>query len=269
MPSVTTQVRYSKDRGRNCDFYYYEPPEDTRRYPAGTDKRMIQIHDGWDQAEGLSVDVEGFEIRSFDPSFTDFDSDASIEGTFYDQVIDFVTARTGARRVKVFDHTIRRRMSDDLKQQTVIRRPAVQLIHSDYTEASGPQRVHDLLPDEAEDLLSRRVAFYNVWKPLFDPVEELPLACCDCRSMASGDLMIMELKYPDRTGEVYVMRYSPEHRWSYFPLMQPDQALLLKTYDSETDGRARFNGHTAFEDPTTPENARPRQSIEVRTMAFF
>ena len=87
--------------------------------------------------------------------------------------------------------------------------------------------------------------------------------------MAKGHLMIMELKYPDRTGEVYVMRYAPQHRWLYFPLMQTDQALLLKTYDSETDGRARFNGHTAFEDPTTLENAKPRQSIEVRTMAFF
>ncbi len=269
MPSVTTQVRYSKDRGRNCDFYFYEPPEDTKRYPAGTDKRIIEIHDGWAGSGDLSVDVEGFEIRPFDPSITDFDSDAQIEGAFYDQVTDFVKSCTGAVRVEVFDHTIRRRMSDDLKDQTVIRRPAVQLIHSDYTQHSGPQRVRDLLPEEADDLLSRRVAFFNVWKPLFDPVEELPLACCDCRSMVSDDLMIMELKYPDRTGEVYVMRYSADHRWQYFPGMGPDQALLLKTYDSETDGRARFMAHTAFEDPTTPENAKPRQSIEVRTMAFF
>ncbi|WP_227753889.1 MULTISPECIES: hypothetical protein [Ramlibacter] len=51
--------------------------------------------------------------------------------------------------------------------------------------------------------------------------------------------------------------------------MEPDQALLLKTYDSETDGRARFMGHSAFEDPTTPPGAPRRESIEVRTMAFF
>jgi hypothetical protein len=65
------------------------------------------------------------------------------------------------------------------------------------------------------------------------------------------------------------MRYSPKHRWLYFPRMAPDQALLLKTYDSETDGRARFMGHSAFEDPTTPSDAPPRESIEVRVMAFF
>lgn len=65
------------------------------------------------------------------------------------------------------------------------------------------------------------------------------------------------------------MRYSPSHRWYYFPEMTPDKALLLKTYDSETDGRARFMGHSAFEHPDTPPNALKRESIEVRTMAFF
>ncbi len=66
-----------------------------------------------------------------------------------------------------------------------------------------------------------------------------------------------------------MVRHSPKHRWSYYPLMEADQALLLKTYDSETDGRCRFMGHTAFEDPTTPPGAPKRESIEVRTMAFF
>ena len=51
--------------------------------------------------------------------------------------------------------------------------------------------------------------------------------------------------------------------------MTPDQAILLKTYDSETDGRARFIGHSAFEDPTTPADAPMRESIEIRTIAFF
>ena len=70
-------------------------------------------------------------------------------------------------------------------------------------------------------------------------------------------------------GPHYVMRYSARHRWHYFPHMEPSHALILKTYDSETDGRARFMGHSAFEDPTSPLNAPRRESIEVRTMAFF
>jgi hypothetical protein len=43
----------------------------------------------------------------------------------------------------------------------------------------------------------------------------------------------------------------------------------LKTYDSEMDGRARFVGHTAFEDPTTKLDAAVRESVEIRTIAFF
>jgi hypothetical protein len=55
----------------------------------------------------------------------------------------------------------------------------------------------------------------------------------------------------------------------YFPLMEAHHALLLKTYDSATDGRCRFMGHSAFEHPHTPPGAQKRESIEVRTMAFF
>jgi hypothetical protein len=129
--------------------------------------------------------------------------------------------------------------------------------------------VRDILPGEADDLLSRRVAFYNVWKSLHEVVEELPLALCDARSQNEGDMLRMELKYRERTGEIYVMRYAPSHRWVYFPRMTADQALMFKTYESETDGRARFVGHSAFEDPNTSPDARKRESIEVRTMAFF
>jgi hypothetical protein len=160
-------------------------------------------------------------------------------------------------------------MPADLKVQTVVQRPAVMLVHSDYTVKSGPQRVRDLFPEQADTLLQRRVAFFNVWKPLYRQVEELPLAMCDATTHDEQDMLVMELKYRERTGEIYVMRHSPRHRWVYFPQMQANQALLLKTYDSETDGRARFMGHTAFEDPTTPPGALKRESIEVRTMAFF
>jgi hypothetical protein len=129
--------------------------------------------------------------------------------------------------------------------------------------------VREIGPNDAEQLLHRRVAFFNVWKPLYRRVDELPLAMCDATTHDPEDMLIMELKYRERTGEIYVMRWSPKHRWVYFPKMEAEQALLLKTYDSETDGRARFMGHSAFEDPTTPRDAPKRESIEVRTMAFF
>ena len=267
--SVRASLNYSVDNGRPPDYYFYEPTEAVDLNPPGTDPHEIEIHNGWPQVAGLSADREGFELRPFDARFDQFDDDEAIKSTFYAQVVEFVKQHTGANRVEVFDHTIRKRLPADLNQQTTVQRPAVLLVHSDYTVASGPQRVRDLLPTEAESLLQRRVAFYNVWKPLYRRVDELPLAVCDATTHAPDDMLRMELKYAERTGEIYVMRHSPAHRWLYFPQMQPSQALLLKTYDSATDGRARFMGHTAFEDPTTPPNAPRRESIEVRAMAFF
>jgi hypothetical protein len=267
--TVTATLNYSVDNGRPPDYWFYEPDPPVEKNPPGTDPHAMAIEDGWPRVDQFSLDREGFVLRPFPADFVDFDDDDAVKARFYPQIIEHVKRHTGAKRVEVFDHTIRKRLPADLKAQTTVQRPAVLLVHSDYTVASGPQRVRDIVPDDADDLLTRRVAFYNVWKPLYARVEELPLAMCDASTHAEGDMLRMELKYRERTGEIYVMRHAPSHRWFYFPRMLPDQALLLKTYDSETDGRCRFMGHTAFEDPTTPPDAPKRESIEVRTMAFF
>lgn len=267
--SVRAAMNYSADNGRPIDYYFYEPDPSITLNPPGTDTQDVEIHDGWREADRHDIDREGFVLRDFPAGFDAFDDEDAVKARFYPEVEAFVMAQTGARRVVIFDHTLRKRLPADLKQQTTTNRPAVMLVHSDYTPVSGPQRVRDLLPEEADTLLAGRVAFYNVWKSLREVVEELPLAMVDATTQQDGDLLRMELKYRERTGEIYVMRHSPLHRWVYFPGMGADKALLLKTYDNETDGRARFTGHSAFEDPTTPPGARKRESIEVRTMAFF
>jgi hypothetical protein len=266
---VRATINYTVDNGIPPDYYFYEPDPAVKLNPPGTDPREVEIEDGWPRVNEFSADREGFELHDFGAAFDQFDDDASIHAQFYPQVVQFVKRHTGAKRVEVFDHTIRKRLSADLKAQTTVQRPAVMLVHSDYTPKSGPQRVRDIVPTDAEQLLQGRIAFYNVWKPLYRVVEELPLAVCDAQSQDDADLLLMELKYRERTGEIYVLRHSPKHRWYYFPRMEARHALLLKTYDSLTDGRARFMGHTAFEHPETPPGALKRESIEVRTMAFF
>ncbi|OZB39255.1 MAG: hypothetical protein B7X48_09940 [Acidiphilium sp. 34-60-192] len=262
-------MNYTVDNGRPVDYYFYEPDPSIEINPPGTDTQIVPIRDGWPVVDQFSVDREGFTLKPFAPNFTAFDNDLAVKSDFYNQVIAFVKRQTGAKRVVVFDHTLRKRLPPDLNQQTTVNRPAVLLVHSDYTVASGPQRVREIMLGEAETLLKRRFAFYNVWKSLYEVVEELPLAMIDASSQVEADLLRMELKYRERTGEIYVLRHANAHRWWYFPHMAPDQALLIKTYDSETDGRARFPGHSAFEDPSSPLNAKRRESIEVRTMAFF
>ncbi|MGH8820402.1 MAG: CmcJ/NvfI family oxidoreductase [Rhodoferax sp.] len=267
--SVRAAMNYTVDNGTPPDYYFYEPDPSVKLNPPGTDVREVEIHDGWPQVQQLSLDLEGFELHDFGAQFDQFDDEDSVRKVFYSQVVDFVKRHTGAREVVVFDHTIRKRMPAELKVQTEVRRPAVLLVHSDYTVLSGPQRVRDVMKERAEPLVQGRVAFYNVWKPLYRRVEELPLAMVDAQTNALGDMLRMDLKYQERTGEIYVMRYNPKHRWVYFPQMEAHHALMLKTYDSSTDGRCRFMGHSAFEDPNTPPGAPKRESIEVRTMAFF
>jgi hypothetical protein len=124
------------------------------------------------------------------------------------------------------------------------------------------------LPEEADELLRGRVQIVNLWRPIKEPLRDSPLAMCDADTLAPEDLIASDLIYPDRRGETYSVNYSASHRWFYFPEMTVDEALLLKCYDSEIDGRARFCPHTAFVDPTTPPDAPPRESIELRTLVF-
>ncbi len=267
--TVKATLNYSHDIGRPIDYYFYEPDPETKIDESGTDLKEVEVHNGWPNANDFTLDKQGFEINKLVTKFDKFEDEDALKENFYDDVISFVKKQTGAKEVAIFDHTVRKRLPADLKAQTEVKRPAVLLVHSDYTAKSAQQRVKDIMGDRADELLSKRVAFFNVWKPLYETVEELPLAMCDATTSADEDMLLMNLKYSDRTGEIYVVRHSPEHRWIYFPRMTPDDALIFKAYDSETDGRARFTPHTAFEDPNTPPNALKRQSLEIRTMAFF
>jgi len=178
-----------------------------------------------------------------------------------------VQAISGASRVVVFDHTLR---TGDLTEQQAKRiREPVLWAHNDYTEWSGPQRVREILPEEAEHLLQHRFAIVQAWRAIDKAIHSNPLALVDARSVSINDLLPAERRYPDRVGETYQLRYSPDHLWYYFPQMRRDEAVVFKVYDSQTRSRARFTPHTSFIDPTTPPNAPPRQSIEVRTFAFF
>jgi hypothetical protein len=108
----------------------------------------------------------------------------------------------------------------------------------------------------------------NLWRPIRGPLRDAPLAVCDARSVDPKDLVPSDLVYPHRVGETYSVTYRPSHRWYYFREMRADEVLLLKCYDSKTDGCARFAPHTAFTDPTTPPDAPLRESIELRALVF-
>jgi hypothetical protein len=130
--------------------------------------------------------------------------------------------------------------------------------------------VRDLLPKGAADAaLTRRFAIINVWRSLNGPILDTPLALADARSIPDADWIATDLKYPDRTGEVYRIAYNPAHRWFYVPQLQADEAILIKSFDSAENGIARFTPHTAFDDPSTLPGTAVRESIESRVLVFY
>ncbi len=238
------------------------------RPPRASVKRArVRIHDARGLADRISLDAHGVMIVPLDSECADlFDPDL-VRATYYEEVKRLVALVTGAVRVVAFDHNIRSAAMAERKQNGA--QNPVKFAHNDYTERSGPQRVRDLFPDEAESLLTRRFAVVNVWKPVTVPAQDIPLAVCDARTIRPEELVATDLVYADRTGEIYSLAYSDDHRWLYFRDLQPSEAMLIKCYDSARDERARFTCHAAFDDPTAPPDAPARDSIEVRTLAFF
>jgi len=126
-----------------------------------------------------------------------------------------------------------------------------------------------VMGDEAATLAQRRYLIVNVWRPIHGPLQDMPLALCDARSLRPDDLVASALVYRDRTGETYAVHYNPDHRWYYAPDMAAREAWMFKCFDSDQANPARFAPHTAFDDPTAPADRRPRESIELRTLVFF
>jgi hypothetical protein len=244
------------------------PGESDKRLGGGeSEPHQVTLRNGRLHLNEFALEKTGFRFVRHDTRVADFYDEDEIRRVYYPEMEAMIKAEAGAKRVVVFDHTLRT-ADDDLRQAAKIR-DVVRRVHNDYTEWSGPQRVRDLMGDEAEDLLKHRFAIIQVWRPIRHPVESWPLAIADARTLSPDDLVVTERRYPDRIGQTSAITWNPEHRWYWFPHMRPDEALVFKTYESEKDGRARFTAHTAFEDPATPAHARPRESIEIRSLAFF
>lgn len=243
---------------------------DTSRHKGNYVMKPVAVRNGRLRGGGFNLDREGFTLTAHASTVADFYDDGEIAAVYEPEVKALVRGLTGAARVEIFDHT-RRSASLEVQQTRLIREPA-SIIHNDYTARPGPQRLRDHFrdaPEEAAALLDRRFAIVNVWRSIRGAVRSAPVALCDAASVAPGDLVSVERQARERIGEIQQAVFNPAHRWYYFPEMQPNEALLIKTYDSASDGRARFTLHTSFDDPGAAADAEPRESLETRCFVFF
>jgi hypothetical protein len=266
------ELNYLVPSGQKPVTYTFEPPPGVPRQSGRFEARRVNIANARASGARPNIDREGYALVEAPTEIEDFWDQDQVRARYYPEAERLLKTAIGAHKVFVFDHTLRRRVGPGPLRsgrgaEGAPREPVAR-VHVDHTERSGPRRLRDFLGDEADDWLKGRFAIVNVWRPLFGPLKDAPLALCDARSVAPQELVASDLVFRDRVGETYSATYSPDHRWSYFPRMSRDEVLLLKCYDSRKDV-ARFSPHTAFDDPATPPDARPRESIELRTFVYF
>ena len=267
-PTVEAVINYVVDTGGKVVNIPSTPGGGKSSHIGEYEEKTVSVTDARALVGNLSLDREGFALVSHETAVADFYDPDQITNIYNPEMEVLIKRETGAKDVVVFDHTLR--AGDETIRKTKMVREPVQRAHNDYTIRSGPMRVRDWFgEEEAKPLLERRFAIINIWRSTFGAIETMPLTICDARSVAQSDLIAAERRAKERIGETYRLAHNANHKWFYFPLMQKNEAMLIKSYESEDDGRARFTPHTAFADPTTPPDATPRQSIETRVFAFF
>jgi hypothetical protein len=264
--TIEATLNYIVDDGTKVFTIVATPGGSDARAGGTPDPRRITLHNGR-LHDDFVLGRNGFRFVRHDTKMADFYDEDEIKRVYYPEMVELIKAQSGAKRVVVFDHTLRTADKETREAKKI--REVVSRVHNDYTEWSAPQRVRDILPDEAEELLKRRFAIIQVWRPIRLPVETFPLAMADAQTLSPSDMIISERHAPGRIGQTYAIKFNPAHKWYWFPRMRREEAYVFKVFDSEKDGRARWTAHTAFADPTSPPNANPRESIEIRTMAFF
>jgi len=275
---------------------YQEPPppgKATGRYINQLDRgdmvdeyasAPVKMHDGRELHPPATLQTMGFTLKSCPTKCADFRDDEEVVGTYYAEMMELVKQTSGADRVFIFDHTVRESGNTNLNAAAGSSAAPVPRVHCDYTATGAPRRLEQLgeegifsrlrgrmlSGEEIAELAAGRFAFINVWRSICEehPVMQKPLAVCDENSVPHSDRFLYELRFPDRTGENYSLQHSSNHKWYYYSRQMRDECLVFKVYDKKEDG-PRFVFHTAFDDASSPPDAPPRKSIEVRAIAFY
>jgi len=259
---VETTMKYVV-RGEKATFH---PGERDKSYWPVDEHRVI-IHDVRPEIGKLSFERNGFVVVDEPTDVTAFDDKAEL-ARYCRQTETLVQRLTGADKVVSFGPMLRTNAGGAHGHN----QPAFGA-HVDYGARTVADFTRDLLPpDEAELRLQRRHMLINVWRPIV-MVESAPLALCDASTVRREDLFDSEVvgglgSFQTRSLWGFNLAWTPEHRWYWVPHMQPWEALVFKLFDSDPHA-VQHTAHSAFEDPNTPPDAAPRQSVEVRTIAYI
>ncbi|MEM9139002.1 MAG: CmcJ/NvfI family oxidoreductase [Pseudomonadota bacterium] len=220
----------------------------------------IDVADARDPEVCVSFATDAVEFLSYPSRIADFGDHREWETPYNAELKRLLTQRLGAAEVVVFDHTVR------IDDPSATRKPA-RNVHSDYSEAGARQRLVDLLgAEKAKAWGEGHYAFINVWRPVEKPINSSPLGFVRPASVAQRDWVVLDLIYPDRTGQILGLVGTPRHEWIYRSRMTPDDVAMFNIYDNR--GLPSI-AHSAL-DMTEDESVNTvRKSIESRTLVRY
>jgi hypothetical protein len=245
---------------------FYPTSREKSYWPA--DEHVMSVESMRPYADALSLEKNGFVLVRQPTAVKNFYDADEVHRVYFPEVIELVKRLNGAEKVIVFGEVAR----TDATGSTDGQLPAYGA-HIDYGDRSVRDFAGNVLGrEEAARWLQGRYVLMNLWRPI-TPIHRTPLALCDASTVVESDLNDSEVRGglmdPDRPSLFgYNLSYNPQHRWFYAPLMQPDEVLVFKLFDSD-HGRIQWTGHTAIDDPATESDAPSRESFEVRTISFF
>ena len=210
-------------------------PNNIRRRTSGTEElQQVDVSDG--SRREFSLDENGFVFVEHKTAVKDFLDKGSSRRCTTPRSPPSSNSSPERSESIVFDHTLR--SGDEGEREAKLLREPVLSAHNDYTDWSGPNRVRELLPDEAEHLLKNRFAIIQVWRAINQPIQSNPLAIADAKSIAPGRPAHRRAALPAPGRPDLPHKYNPAHRWFYFPRMRRDEALVFKVLRFG-EGRAR------------------------------
>jgi hypothetical protein len=268
--TVRALVNYLEDGVSDSVWY----AQDSWRSHMPLRMETMEIEDVRPVRDRLSLDREGIVLVDAPCSVKDFRDREAASQAYLPELEEQVRAATGARRVVISKNWVHRHSDRSERFGEAGTTYPGRYAHIDYSDESGPAAARQWLGEDpdAEALFKGRFAIFNLWRPLSEPPQDCPLCMADATSVAARDLAVSHIVIgpPDREMRIQtnMVVHNPAHRWVYFPDMHRDELLIFRGYDSDPD-KSRRVPHTAFDDPSAGEDAPPRESIDIRCVAFF
>jgi hypothetical protein len=266
--TVQTRLNYIAPTTERPRYY----ANDSSRNAISQDRRTIQIEDARLRAQPPSLAQEGFALFPHKSAVAEFRDPVQLTRIYSPEIERLVTEVSGADQVVICGPVVLRlkEQPPDWSRRSILR-PA-RFVHVDISDSTVAALTERWRPKDNGRSV-RRCAYYNVWRALSPPPQDIPLAVCDARTVSRSDLVdadsILDTPgEPDSSAVVVVVRYSPLHRWSYFPGMNRDEVLVFKSHDSDP-GQPHQVPHSAFKDPSCPPGVEHRTSVEMRAIAFW